>query len=103
MAGCTSFEILAEQPGAVDVIGVTNTAATVTVSNQSTYRKTEYYRKELSINNASAPQWQSVTNKAVQSGTTNTTTGNVFLPKTPESFIYDADGNLLSDGRWTNS
>jgi RHS repeat-associated protein len=90
-------------PGAVDIIGVANAAATVTVNNQSTYRKSEYYRKELSINNASAPQWQSVTNKAVQSGTTNTTTGNVFLPKTPEPFIYDADGNLLSDGRWTNS
>jgi RHS repeat-associated protein len=90
-------------PGAVDIIGVANAAATVTVNNQSTYRRIEYYRDELAINNASAPQWQSVTNRAVQSGTTNTTTGNVFLPKTPETFIYDSDGNLLSDGRWTNS
>jgi YD repeat-containing protein len=24
----------------------------------------------------------------------------VFVPKTPETFTYDADGNLLSDGRW---
>jgi len=24
----------------------------------------------------------------------------VFVPKTPELFSYDADGNLLSDGRW---
>jgi RHS repeat-associated protein len=39
----------------------------------------------------------------VQSGTTNTVIGNVFLPKTPELFLYDADGNLISDGRWTNS
>jgi RHS repeat-associated protein len=80
-----------------------NAPASVTVNNQATYRKVEYYRTELSINNTSAPQWQSVTNKAVQSGTTNSVTGNVFLPKTPEVFIYDADGNLLSDGRWTNS
>ena len=27
-------------------------------------------------------------------------TGNVFVPKTPELFTYDADGNMLSDGRW---
>ena len=29
------------------------------------------------------------------------TNGNVFVPKTAESFGYDADGNLTSDGRWT--
>lgn len=28
-------------------------------------------------------------------------TGNVLLPQTPESFGYDADGNLTNDGRWT--
>jgi RHS repeat-associated protein len=27
-------------------------------------------------------------------------TNNVFLPQTPESFTYDADGNLTADGRW---
>ena len=27
-------------------------------------------------------------------------TGHVFVPKTPETFTYDADGNLLSDGWW---
>jgi RHS repeat-associated protein len=26
--------------------------------------------------------------------------GNVFMPKTPEQFSYDADGNLTNDGRW---
>ena len=59
-------------PGAVDVTGIANAAATVTVNGQSTYRKVEYYRDELSLNNGSAPQWQSVTNKAVQGSTTNT-------------------------------
>ena len=44
--------------------------------------------------------WQSVTNRAVQSGTTNSVTGNMFLPKTAEVFSYDADGNLTNDGRW---
>src|SRR5207249_854597 len=27
--------------------------------------------------------------------------GYRFLPRNPESFSYDDDGNLLSDGRWT--
>jgi RHS repeat-associated protein len=35
------------------------------------------------------------------SGSSSNLTGSVFLPKTPEPFTYDADGNLLSDGRWT--
>jgi hypothetical protein len=27
-------------------------------------------------------------------------TGSLFVPQTPESYTYDADGNLLKDGRW---
>src|SRR5205085_6578257 len=41
--------------------------------------------------------------KAGQGTTTNTVIGNVFLARTPELFSYDGDGNLLTDGRWTNS
>ncbi len=87
-------------PGAVDIVGIANATATVTVNGQGTYRKGEYYRNELTINNASAAQWQSVTNKAVEGTTTNTVIGNVYLAKTSEAFTYDLDGNLLSDGRW---
>ena len=90
-------------PGAVDIIGAANAAATVTVNGQSTYRKGEYYWKELSVNNASGPQWQGVTNRAVESGTTNTVIGNVLLPRSGEAFTYDLDGNLTSDGLWTNT
>jgi len=28
---------------------------------------------------------------------------SAVLPKTPEQFAYDLDGNLLQDGLWTNS
>ena len=38
--------------------------------------------------------------RTVQSGTTNSVTGNLFLPKHAEVFSYDADGNLTNDGRW---
>ncbi len=62
-------------------------------------RKGEFYRKELTVANTSTSVWQSVTNSA-----TNETSviGNLFVPKTPEAFTYDDDGNLTSDGHWTN-
>jgi len=88
-------------PGTVDIIGAaTATATNVNVNNQLAYRRGEYYQVPLSINNASAAQWPSVTNRAVQNGTTNSVTGNVFLPQTPEVFSHDADGSLTNDGRW---
>ena len=73
-------------PGALDIIGAARASAAVTVNDQSTYRRGESYRKELSISNTSAPQWQSVTVQAVEGGTTNTLTGNASLAKTPEAF-----------------
>ena len=36
-------------------------------------------------------------------GTQQSTAGEVFVPATPETFGYDTDGNLISDGRWTYS
>jgi len=27
-------------------------------------------------------------------------TGDEFIPKTPEAYTYDDDGDVLSDGRW---
>jgi len=69
-----------------------------------TSRQGEYFRAELGFDNLSGPVWAAVTNWAVlQTPTTDLVTnlvGHVFVPKTPELFSYDADGNLLSDGRW---
>jgi len=86
-----------EVPGYVDVMGISFATNTVTVNSQGTYRKGEYFRAELSVNNGSAPVWQSV---AVQTNGVTGVSGNVFVPKTPEVFWYDADGNLTNDGRW---
>lgn len=88
-------------PAYLNVIGAaTATATNVNVNNTMAYRRGEYYRVELNPNNSASAVWQSVTNRAVQSGTTNSVTGNLFLPKTAEVFSYDADGNLTNDGRW---
>jgi RHS repeat-associated protein len=85
-------------PGAVDIMGISLAASTVTVNGQTAYRKGEYFRAELPVSNGSAPAWQSVTVHA--SGQTDVT-GHEFVPKTQEHFYYDADGNLTNDGRWT--
>jgi len=89
-------------PAYLNVLGIANANASVTVNSQSAYRKGEYFWKELSANNASAALWQSVTNIASLTGTNQTNTGNLFLTKTAEAYTYDLDGNLTSDGRWTN-
>lgn len=93
-------------PGYVDILGEATNTASVYVNLQSTYRKTNYFRDELAVNNSSSPLWLGVTNLAVLTDNattdiTSTNTGNVFLPQTPETFAYDADGNLTNDGRWS--
>jgi len=92
-------------PGAVDVVGVATNTASVTVNNQATYRKGNYYRAQLPLNNASGPVFQSVTNLAVLHEGTNADIltnldGNVLWPPANQTFSYDADGNLLSDSLW---
>jgi YD repeat-containing protein len=54
---------------------------------------------------AANPVWLGITNVAVLAADASNhvaslETGHVFVPKTPETLTYDADGNLLSDGRW---
>ncbi len=93
-------------PGAVDITGAANPSATVTVNNQRAYRNGEYFRDELALDNSGAAVYAAVTSLAVLGNGTNadivaSATGNVFLPRTPEQFAYDLDGNLSSDGRWT--
>lgn len=93
--------VLGQRLGYVNIVGAASATATnVNVNNVMAYRRSEYYRVELSTNNGSAAVWQGVTKRVVQSGTTNSVTGNLFLPKQAETFSYDADGNLTNDGRW---
>ena len=86
-------------PGTVDILGVANPTAGVTVNGNTAYRKGDYFWHPLSVNNTSAAQYPGVTTIS-QYGAKATNAGKVFLAKTPETFIYDADGNLRQDGRW---
>ncbi len=87
-----------DMPGYVDVKGVSIATNTVTVNGQTAYRKWEYFRAELPTDNSSSALWTSI---AVSATGQSSVSGNVFVPQTPEQFLYDADGNLTQDGRWT--
>jgi RHS repeat-associated protein len=87
-------------PGFVDVMGVGITSNSVTVNSQTAYRKGEYFRAQVPVDNTSAPQWTNMT--ASETGQSSVS-GNCYLPKTAETFNYDPDGNMTNDGRWSYS
>ncbi|HEY5909558.1 MAG TPA: RHS repeat-associated core domain-containing protein, partial [Verrucomicrobiae bacterium] len=86
--------------GAVDLLGIANPTASVTVNGNATYRKGEYFDYVLPVSNGSAPQYPSVTVSSTYPPG-QSSSGSVFVPKTPENFSYDSDGNLTNDGRWS--
>ena len=93
-------------PGYVNVLGDATNTASVSVNTNMAYRKDRYFRAELGVNNSANPIWLGITNVAVMpngasSYVVSNVTGHDFVPKTPESFGYDLDGNLTNDGRWS--
>ncbi|MDI1336598.1 MAG: hypothetical protein PSU94_10515, partial [Lacunisphaera sp.] len=85
-------------PGVFDVAGAAGSGTTVTVNSSSTgvTRHGEYFFKGHGLSNSPNAVFSTL---VVSDGTTTTNIG-AFLAGTPEAFIYDDDGNLLSDGRW---
>ena len=99
-------------PGVVDVSGAAAVDATVTVSlnntvPQATTRTGELFYKQLAVSSSDSAQNPSIKITGVKNGAganggdaLTTITKNSFLPQTPETFSYDADGNLTDDARW---
>jgi RHS repeat-associated protein len=83
-------------PGYVDVMGDGLATNGVTVNGLTAYRKNEYFRQQLSVMNTE-PVWDEVT---VAAPGQTSVTGHAYVAETPENYTNDADGNLLSDGRW---
>lgn len=91
----------------VDVIGSAETNTTVTVNDLATTRHGKYWHRGLGVTNDSSAVYQSVNVVGVYNppdtndpDIVSSVTGHVFVAKTPETFTYDDDGNLLSDGRF---
>ena len=94
-------------PGYATLRGEAATNATVTVNERPTFRQGSYFYGGDSADNATSNLWKEMeVYAAINPSGTNTpdvvyaTTGTVFVAKTPESFTYDADGNMTSDGRF---
>jgi RHS repeat-associated protein len=95
-------------PGALDIFGSAVAAANVTVNGQAAYRKAEYFAQTLTLSNTAGPVYAQANVIGVRTGAgpggqdvVTNQSGYVYLPKTPEAYTYDLDGNLTSDGRWT--
>jgi len=88
-------------PSFADVIGKANATTTVNVNGQAATRQGTAYFAELTAANSSDPVYLATTVTGTLAGQTATRQGKLFVPKTPEAFTYDSDGNLTSDGRWT--
>jgi YD repeat-containing protein len=86
-----------DAPGAADVTGLATATNAVGVNGLTAYRRGEYFRQQLAVTNTANAVWQSVT--VTNNG--STVSGHLYVAQTPENYTYDADGNLLSDGRWT--
>ena len=63
-------------------------------------RKGEYFRREPSVNHASAPVGQAVT---VPAADEPIVTGNLFVPRTPEVFTHNLGGDLTRNGPWADT
>ncbi len=94
-----------EVPSAVDVLGMAAPSDTVTVNGLTVSRYNAYFYKQLddqnsNFDNSVSDVWEEVIVEA-QGQEIEEVSGRRFLAKDPEEFVYDKDGNLLSDGRWT--
>jgi len=83
--------------GAIDVFGLADPQASVQVNGATASRYEAYFHKVVSVDNAASAQYPEIT---IQAGN-NSVTRHAFVPKNPEVFEYDADGNLTQDGRWS--
>lgn len=85
--------------GTNDIVGAVLATNFITVNGTLAYQRGEYFQAVAGTNNTGSAAWLGIT--VASGGVTNT--GNLFVVKTPETFGYDADGNLTNDGRWIYS
>lgn len=101
-------------PGSIFLYGEANTLAAVDISvneqpvalvkRYGEYAGTNYFSSEHQVDNTIASYFgTSRVRASVGGGSPMAAVGSIYIPKSPEEFSYDADGNLLSDDRWVYS
>ncbi len=100
-------------PGAVPIAGSAATDATVRVKDADTgqvyhtTRSGKYFSKAVPVDNTSAAKEANLEIHAVKFDVTEdkdivkTISGKYYVAKTPQTYTYDNDGNMTSDGTWT--
>jgi RHS repeat-associated protein len=103
-------------PGFIDILATTadatNTAVTVGTTSVTTNmvfatKQGANFHAAVPVTNTSTALFQQLSIRALKEGGPGTSdyqktvTGRFFVPKSPEIFEYDFDGNLLRDGRWS--
>lgn len=91
-----------------DMLATAHVDATVTVNNQPTQRQGEFFLWEKTVNNTSASLFEVLTIVGVRNNVgpngedaVASQTRQAFVPQTPEALLYDTDGNLTLDARWS--
>jgi RHS repeat-associated protein len=89
-------------PGIIDVLGMGAYSDSNIDVNYApvSHRRQEYFYHQLNANNTVSDLYEWIWIEEYKSGYYDDTVGYSFLAKDPETFTYDEDGNLLSDGRW---
>jgi len=95
-------------PDVADILGSASTNSMVKVNTLAVNRHGKYWHKGLTVTNSVNAAYSSVEVIGIDTNSTTNTlysieTGHVFVAKTPETFSYDDDGNLLSGGRFNYS
>lgn len=87
--------------GAFDVLGSAPAGATVTVNGAATYRHGDFWQNAPTNNNTTGAVAVGISIQSVSNTVTLTSNATVFLPRTPETFVHDADGNLVTNGQFS--
>ena len=97
-------------PGIERVEGEAGASANVIVNGQLVERRGPAFWKEWTADNTASARWDLVKTIAAKPGAgpagedlVTVKEGHLFLPQTPEAFLYDDDGNLTQDGRWNRT
>ena len=87
-------------PGFIEASGTAALTATVTVNGLSPIWQGSYFRQEVAAQNAASSVFTNIVIIAADVTNTAAVVRTTVVPKTPEVFQYDLDGNLTQDGQW---
>lgn len=98
-----------ETPDARWVLGRAHPEAALAVTGGGVaVREGAEFAVPVTMTDAEQSEWRAVSITASREGVgrnggdvSQTRQGKLWLPASPESFTYDADGNLTADGRWS--